>query len=150
MVKQTGDKFVAAWNLPLAQSDYARRAVLAAIDIRRDLAKLSQERFKGLELDIAMGISTGDAVAGRIGGWYRNEYSIVGEVATIAERLAANSDRTILIDTRTCEMVGGEFQTREAKPMRVRGRAELVPAWQLLMPVDEEEEEAEPVKDEAP
>lgn len=136
VVKQTGESLVAAWNLPLNQSDPARRAVLAAMEIRAELAKLTSERFKHLHIEIAMGISTGDAVAGSVGASSRHEYNIVGEVVAIAERLAANSDRTILIDATTCERVGGEFETREAKPMRVRGRTDPVPAWQLLLPLD--------------
>jgi adenylate cyclase len=153
VVTQTGGSIVAAWNLPLIQSDPARRAVLAAIEIRQDLARLTSERFKNLGIEIAMGISTGYAIAGRVGRSSRHEYAIVGEVATVAERLAANSDRTILIDTPTCELAGGEFQTREVKPMRVRGRADLVRAWQVLLPLDLEADTVmpgPPAPDEAP
>ena len=136
IAKQTGDTILAVWNLPLDQNDHARRAVLAAMDIKEELTKLQAEQPKELAMRVGIGIATGCAVAGHIRTSHRADYMVIGQVVAIAERLAMNYDRAILIDAATLEQIGDDPPTQEAKPMRLRGNTEPIPVWQVCEPME--------------
>ncbi len=136
LVSQSGDALVAAWNLPLEQRDHARRAALAAREVKRRLALLAAEQPHELDLGVGMGIATGKVAAGRVGETNRGDYCVVGEPIEIAGRLALNSDHAILMNAAALNAIGDAVQTREAKPMRVRGKTDLVPTWQICEPAE--------------
>lgn len=136
LVSRSGDAIIATWNVPLEQSAYALQAARAALEVKHKLAQVAAESPHKLDLDVGMGIATGPVVAGRVGKRDFREYAVFGEPVEIAGRLALNSDHTILMDVRTLEAVGDAIQTSEAKPMRVRGKAELVATWQICEPVE--------------
>lgn len=136
LVRQSGDALVAAWNLPLDQRDHAVRAATAALEVKHSVLELAANQPRGLDLRLGMGIATGMAVAGRVGKRGCGDYTVVGEPVEIAERLALNTDRAILLNAAALEAVGDVIQTRQAKPMRVRGKTDLVPTWQICEPSD--------------
>ncbi len=129
---QSGDAVLAVWNLPLDQLDHAHRAVLTAMEIRQDLAKLDIRIPKELAIRVGMGVATGTAVAGNVGSSARAEYAVIGHVVAVAERLAMNNDRSILLDSETRQLIGDEIDSQEAKPMRLRGQTEPIPVWTVL------------------
>src|SRR5438552_17735499 len=74
-----GDGFMALFGAPLAHEDDARRAVLAAVKIRRELK--DRASYAGLgagaELSVRMGLNTGLVVVGSIGDNLRMDYTAV-------------------------------------------------------------------------
>ena len=84
-----GDGFMALFGAPLAHEDDARRAVLAAVKIRRALKDRSS--YAGLgpggELMLRMGLNTGLVVVGSIGDNLRMDYTAVGDTTNVAARL---------------------------------------------------------------
>ncbi|MBI4788175.1 MAG: CHASE2 domain-containing protein [Chloroflexi bacterium] len=135
IAKQTGDTILAVWNLPLAQSDHAHCAVHAALEIKQEIVKIQAEHPKELELRVGMGLATGAAIAGHIRTRHCVEYVIIGQVVAVAERLAMNYDRAILIDAATLKQIGDDLPTQQAKPMRLRGATEAIPVWQVSEPM---------------
>ncbi len=136
IVQVDGETILAVWNLPLLQSGHARAAVAAAMEIRRDALKLSAEQPKETAVSIGMGIATGGVVAGHIGSSGRPEYTLVGEVVSLAERLAIKPERSIYIDAETLKLIGDEFETREVNPVRLRRKTDPAAAWQVCEPVE--------------
>ncbi|MCI0477550.1 MAG: adenylate/guanylate cyclase domain-containing protein [Anaerolineales bacterium] len=138
ITKHTGAEIMATWNLLLEQPDHARQAMYAALEIKDELAKSDQKQIAGLKMGI--GITTGEVIAGRLGSAAHAEYTIIGEIISIAERLAVKPERGIFIDAATYARIGEEFQTREVKPLKLRRETDLHHIWQIVLPSESKEE----------
>lgn len=111
--KFIGDGFLAFWNAPLPQQDYALKTCKVALDIKRAVEKLNLERRgKGeIVINMGMGIHTGTAIAGNIGSPQRMEYTIIGESVNFAERLQEAAVKgEILVSERTYQLVGNRLK----------------------------------------
>jgi adenylate cyclase len=137
-VNKAGNNIFAAWNLPLDHPDHARRAVHAAFDIIdaiKRIQPLSAEHRTG----VCLGIATGTAIAGRVGGTLRADYTVIGEVVTIAERVSILAgENQVLIDPATYEIIQDEFETQPVHTIRVRGKKDPLVIREVLppMPID--------------
>jgi class 3 adenylate cyclase len=87
--KYIGDSVMAFWGAPDEQADHAERACAAALAIARTLAADNAERSaNGLEpVLLRIGISTGRVLVGNIGAPGRVNYTLVGDVVNLAQRL---------------------------------------------------------------
>ena len=70
--------------MPLADTEHARNAILAAIEM---LDKVAVTRYDGEQLNIRIGINTGSVVAGAIGARGRLNYTVHGDAVNLAARL---------------------------------------------------------------
>jgi len=89
--KFIGDCVMAVWGSPAAAADDPLRAVLAATDLRRWVETANRrwrQRF-GVEVHLAMGLHSGEAVAGNLGSEKRMDYTVIGSVVNQAARLEA-------------------------------------------------------------
>ena len=130
-----GDGFMALFGAPLAHEDDARRAVLAAVKIRRALKDRSS--YAGLgpggELMLRMGLNTGLVVVGSIGDNLRMDYTAVGDTTNVAARLEHAADPgDILVSEATARLVRGEMRLLPAGALSVKGKAEPVTAYKVL------------------
>src|SRR5262249_11173863 len=120
-----GDGFMALFGAPLAHEDHARRAVLAALDIRRAVgaSPIRLGADEKIDLVLRMGIHTGFVVVGAIGDNLRMDYTAVGDTTHLAARLqqAAEPGRTLVSDA-TARLVGGYAAFQPRGPMALRGR----------------------------
>jgi len=87
--KYIGDSIMAFWGAPEVQEDHAIRALRAAQRIAARLdADNTRRARKGLTpVRIRIGIHSGTVVAGNIGAPGRINYTLVGDVVNIAQRL---------------------------------------------------------------
>lgn len=87
--KYMGDGIMAVWNWPDAQSDHARRATRAALQMQREIEGCSaQWQEMGFPiLCVGVGIHTGNAVVGNIGSPLRMEPTTIGDTVNVASRL---------------------------------------------------------------
>ncbi len=131
IVEQSGKAIVAAWNVPLEQADHAHLAVSAAVQTRKELKELAAKLPKEQAVEVGIGVATGDVVAGHIGGPNRPDYTLIGEIVWLAERLAIKPDHSIFIDEGTFWKVNGEFETREVNPIQLRRKTDPARAWQV-------------------
>jgi class 3 adenylate cyclase/tetratricopeptide (TPR) repeat protein len=129
-----GDGFMALFGAPLAHEDHARRAVLAALDIRRavDACPIALDSAEEVRLVLRMGLHTGFVVVGAIGDNLRMDYTAVGDTTHLAARLqqAAEPGRILLSDA-TARLVGGYAALEPRGPMAVRGRTEPLVVHEL-------------------
>lgn len=140
IVKHTGSALLAAWNLLTDQPEHARIAVRAAIDIKHDIAEFNRRQPKELTIRVGMGVATGNVIAGRMGESSRAEYTIVGEIVGMAERIALKPERGVFIDVTTRERIGDEFDMIEVKPVRLRRKTDPAQVWLLVEPTETQEE----------
>jgi class 3 adenylate cyclase/tetratricopeptide (TPR) repeat protein len=108
-----GDGFMALFGAPIAHENHARRAALAAIEIR-----------DRTEVDIRIGINSGFVVVGPIGDDLWVDYSAFGDTIILAARLqAAAQPRQILMSDTTAHMVRGYITFTPAPEVRVKERS---------------------------
>jgi class 3 adenylate cyclase/tetratricopeptide (TPR) repeat protein len=129
----TGDGFMAVFGAPRAYEDHVRRALLAALGIRRALAGESAATpGANLELPVRIGIHTGPAVFGPVGGDFGTE-TVIGDTANVAARMQQAADPgVILLSDATWLSAQGYVRAEPVGPLAVKGKTEPIPAYRLL------------------
>jgi class 3 adenylate cyclase len=118
--KFVGDAVVAFFNAPLAQEDYAMRAVRAAINLREAAAHLRARLAREHQLAYGIGISVGTAIVGNIGSQQRLDYTAIGPSVNLANRLqAAAMPQQILLAREAYEMTKEHIV---ARPILLEGQ----------------------------
>jgi len=103
----------------------------------KELEKLNEEWKKGGRppLGIGVGINTGDAVIGNMGGDLRFEYTAIGDTVNLASRLEGMNKvyGTVIIATEsTQKLVQNDFLFRELDMVRVKGKERPVAIYELM------------------
>lgn len=125
--KFIGDCVMAVWGVPQTRPDDAAHALAGAEALRR-WVEVANRRWKqkyGVEVQLAMGLHTGLAVAGNVGSEKRMDYTVIGDTVNVAARLEASAaPGQILVSEATRRAVGGASEALEALGERsLRGRS---------------------------
>ncbi len=83
--KFIGDAVMAFWNAPLPVKQHELHAVMAAIGMQEALTIFNEEHTTSLKMGI--GIHSGEAVVGNIGGEERISYTALGDSINTASRI---------------------------------------------------------------
>lgn len=141
--KFIGDAVMAYWGPPFVaeeeQAIAACRAALkqvAAVDqFRRELPDLMGLRKNVPDINLRIGLSTGEVIVGNIGSDTARSYTVMGDTVNLASRLeAANkSYGTSILITETTQRLADRFiETREIDRLTVKGKTEPVIVYELL------------------
>jgi class 3 adenylate cyclase len=132
--KLIGDCVMALWGAPTAHPDHARRALLAAQDMARFCESASADwkaRF-GVEVRLAIGVNTGEAVVGNVGSRERMEYTAIGDVVNVAARLETIArPQQILVSRATADAIEGGFTVTPLGSREVPGRREPIELFEV-------------------
>ncbi len=130
--KPMGDALVAIWNAPLDQVDHCARGLYAAVEIRQNILQYQKRNPEQERFSVGIGLATGWAVLGNLSALGKVEYTLVGDTVNVAARISAFSNNNqILADTSTAQAAPPEILVRELSPVRVRGRKEPLPVWDV-------------------
>ncbi|GAB5545434.1 MAG: hypothetical protein SangKO_051940 [Sandaracinaceae bacterium] len=130
--KFVGDCVMAIWGAPTAQPDHAERALAAARDMMRFLesANAGWRESVGVEIQLAIGVNTGEAVVGNVGSKERMEYTAIGDVVNVAARLETIArPQQILVTRATADAVDRELA--RVGEREVPGRAAPVELFEV-------------------
>jgi class 3 adenylate cyclase/tetratricopeptide (TPR) repeat protein len=130
--KFIGDAVLAAFGVPVLHEDDARRAVLAAVQLREALPGLNAEfdRRWGLRIAVRMGVNTGEVVTADPGS---GQFFVGGDAVNVAARLEqAARPGEILVGEQTWRLVRREVQLEPVESLALRGRSALSSAWRVL------------------
>jgi adenylate cyclase len=135
--KYIGDMIMAVFGSVLQSKDDPHNAVLVGNRMMSSLYELNARRAArgGEVINIGVGISTGNVVAGNIGSMKRMEYTVIGDRVNLAERLeGANKfyGTSILICDATWAAVKDHEPTREIDLIRLRGRDKPAAIYEAL------------------
>ena len=109
----TGDGFTAVFGAPMAQEDHARRAVLAALELRQGVqdAPALHAQLAGSGLALGMGLHSGLVVFGGLGQGLPWLAAVVGTPLHVATRLQQRAaPGTILLSAATYQFVHTEVR----------------------------------------
>ncbi len=130
-----GDGIMALFGAPLAHEDHAVRACYAALRMQDAVRRYSDElrRAQGVEVQIRVGLNSGDVVVRSIGSDLRMDYTAVGQTTHLAarmEQLAAPG--SIRLTAGTLHLAEGFVQVTPLGPVPVKGLAEPVEVFELV------------------
>ena len=119
-----GDEVMALFVPGLAGRDYRSRAVVGASAL---LAKVEE-----FDLDVGVGIATGEQFVGNVGGGGYKDFTSVGDVTNTAARLVATARRgEIAVDAKTYESVVAAFPAAERRELELKGKSAPVVVYTL-------------------
>ena len=126
--KLVGDEVMAFFGAPLHWQDHSKRAVTAALEILRDVTALPEQD----RLEIGIGISSGPAFVGNVGGKDFTDYTVLGDTVNVAARLqGAAAPSEILLAQETFDPVASQFPKATRRELELKGKTELVIAWEI-------------------
>jgi class 3 adenylate cyclase len=134
--KFIGDAVLAFFGAPLEQADHADRAIAAGIEIDRFCETLRQQlAHEGVPLgQTRVGIHTGEAVIGNVGGELRQNYTALGDAVNLASRLEGANR---YLGSRVCasETTVGMATCHPCRPLArivVKGRSQPIEVFEPL------------------
>ena len=91
--KYMGDCIMAFWNAPTDQADHRQLAIKAAHAMNQALDEfnLSMKGNLESELEIGIGINSGECIVGNMGSDKRFDYTVLGDSVNLASRLESQS-----------------------------------------------------------
>jgi class 3 adenylate cyclase/tetratricopeptide (TPR) repeat protein len=129
--KYIGDCVMAVFGAPVSHEDDPERAVRASIGMQEAMVGLNESisRGHGFELDLRIGINTGEVLAGRLG----DAYTVIGDTVNVAARLqAAGAVGGILVGERTRRATAAAVEYRTGDQLTLKGKREPVPAFAAI------------------
>jgi len=134
--KYMGDAVMAHFNSPLLPTEqHAWLAVKTAWDTRALLEQHNNSHNEHLEFGI--GVNTGIALAGNVGGKERMEYTLIGDAVNVAKRLQEHAaGGQILLGQSTYNAVSDRVQAKAAGNIQVKGRTANESVYELTGLID--------------
>jgi adenylate cyclase len=133
--KLMGDGIMAFWGAPKAVANPARAAVDSALLMLAELNRLRRTDPRFADLDIGLGIATGDVTVGNFGGEKRFDYSVIGDTANLGSRLEGLTRQFkvhLIVNYETFTEAAGPYVAREIGLVRVKGKAQPVRIMEIV------------------
>src|SRR5213595_750214 len=119
-----GDGIMALFGAPLAHEDHAVRACYAALRMQEQVKRYAEDarQAHGVNMQIRVGLNSGEVVVRAIGNDLRTDYTAVGQTTHLAARMEQlASPGTILLAPGTLRSAEGYVQVKPLGPMPVKG-----------------------------
>jgi class 3 adenylate cyclase/tetratricopeptide (TPR) repeat protein len=129
-----GDGIMALFGAPVAHEDHAVRACYAALRMHRSVAQYAEElrRRQGLDVQIRVGINSGDVVVRSIGSDLNVEYTAVGQTTHMAARMEQLArPGTTLISDATRRLADRYVEVTSHGPVPIKGLKRPVEVFEL-------------------
>ena len=133
--KYIGDEVMVVFGSPITEPDDAERAVSAALAMQKRNDALNEIRAaeNRPELDIGIGMNTGDAIAGLIGSPDRLEFTVIGDSVNTAKRFCdLAGPGQVVIGAPTFAYVEQQVDARQMGSVMLKGKGSPVNAYEVL------------------
>jgi class 3 adenylate cyclase/tetratricopeptide (TPR) repeat protein len=132
--KFIGDAVVGVFGAPVAHEDDPERAVRAALAIQAAIAELN-EADPALELEVRIGVNTGEALVTLDARPEAGEAMVAGDVMNTGARLqSAAPPGGVLVSDATYRATSRVVEYREHEPVVAKGKSEPVAVWLAVAP----------------
>ena len=130
-----GDGIMALFGAPVAHEDHAVRACYAGLAMQAAMRRYAEEvrRSHGLEMQMRVGLNSGEVVVRAIGNDLHMDYSAVGQTTHLAARMEQlATPGSIRLTAATLRLVEGLVQVNALGRFPVRGLPEPVEVFELV------------------
>jgi class 3 adenylate cyclase len=130
-----GDGIMALFGAPVAHEDHAVRACYAALTMQEAIRRYSEEvrHRHGVEVQIRVGLNSGEVVVRAIGNDLHMDYSAIGQTTHLAARMEQLAPPgSIRLTADTLRLVAGWVQGTPLGPVPVKGLSEPVEVYELV------------------
>jgi class 3 adenylate cyclase len=133
--KFVGDAVMAVFGAPAAHEDDAERAVRAGLRILEAIEELNEADAE-LELQVRVGINTGEAVVALGARVDEGEGLVMGDVVNTAARIQGVAPvGGVAVGEQTFRATSRVFAYEPLAPVSVKGKAEPVSLWRATAAV---------------
>jgi adenylate cyclase len=133
--KFVGDEVMALFGAPIMQEDHALRAVRVGLALQDEYEKV-QRLWQGRGLPptaIGVGVSTGEMIAGEMGGPQRTDYTVMGRAANLGSRICEVAPPgQVLISQRTYDLVEKQVEALPMPGQRLKGVPGQVTVYRVV------------------
>ena len=129
-----GDGIMALFGAPLAHEDHAVRACYAALRMQELVKRYAEDarRTQGVNVQIRVGLNSGEVVVRAIGSDLHMDYTAVGQTTHLAARMEQFARAgSILLTPSTLELVDGYVAVAALGPVLVKGLAAAVEVYEV-------------------
>jgi class 3 adenylate cyclase/tetratricopeptide (TPR) repeat protein len=130
-----GDGIMALFGAPIAHEDHAVRACYAALAMQEAIRRYSASvrRTHGVEVQIRVGLNSGEVVVRAIDNDLHMDYSAIGQTTHLAARMEQlATPGSIRLTAETLRLAEGLIQVTALGPVPVKGLAEPVEVFELV------------------
>lgn len=132
--KYIGDELMALFGAPTATPNDAKNALQTAAAMQKRVLILNKELKEAdlPEIQIGIGLHTGEATVGYIGSEKRSEYTAIGDTVNLAARLQSNAKGgQILVSDITAKLCENLFPIIAHEPLTVKNRLQPVSLFEV-------------------
>jgi len=130
-----GDGIMALFGAPLALEDHAVRACYAALRMQETVRRYSDKLrgSQGVEVQIRVGLNSGEVVVRSIGSDLRMDYTAVGQTTHLAARMEQlATPGSIRITADSLRLAEGYVTVKPLGPVPVKGLPEPIEVYDLI------------------
>src|SRR5438034_11123423 len=129
-----GGGIMALFGAPLAHEDHAVRACYAALRMQEALKRYADDtrRSHGIEVQIRVGLNSGEVVVRSVGSDLRMDYTAVGQTTHLAARMEQLAPPgTVRLTAETVQLAEGYVEVRSLGPIPVKGLPDPIELFEL-------------------
>jgi adenylate cyclase len=143
--KFIGDAIMAFWGAPVEKENHAELSVRGALGMIQGLKDLKKkwvlEGKDVPEINIGIGINTGEAIVGNVGSSKIKSYTVIGDAVNLASRLEGlnkqyasmgDPDVNIIISEFTYKHVQDMFEVEYLDEVKVKGKDIAVKIYKVI------------------
>ncbi|MBB6695807.1 adenylate/guanylate cyclase domain-containing protein [Cohnella xylanilytica] len=137
--KFIGDAAMILFNAPLDVEEHERLAVKTAYEIQQGMNVIREQiREKyGCEVNVGIGINSGNVVVGNIGSYLRVDYTAIGDNVNIAARIESSTKPgQIMVSEAVYEKTKESFVYEDAGEKMFKGKSEAIRVYEVIKPAE--------------
>src|SRR5207248_414136 len=130
-----GDGIMALFGAPLADEDHEVRACYAALRMQELVKRYAEDarHAHGVNVQIRVGLNSGEVVVRAIGSDLRMDYTAVGQTTHLAARMEQTAlPGSILMAPATLRLAEGYLQVKALGAVPIKGLEEPVEVYEVL------------------
>lgn len=129
-----GDSILAVFGAPVRTGDHAALAVACCIEMQLAMEKVNQWNLANgfSEMEMGIGINTGQVVVGNIGSERRTKYGVVGSQVNLASRIESYTvGGQILASDETIRSAGSPVKVNSSLEVHPKGIREPITIYDI-------------------
>ncbi|MDQ5940033.1 MAG: adenylate cyclase [Pseudomonadota bacterium] len=134
--KYIGDAIMAFWGAPMHTNKHAYLAVKAGLTVIKEFDSINAHfKLKNWpEVDLGVGLNTGEMVVGNMGSEFRIAYTVMGDTVNLGSRLEGLTKQygVKMIVSESTRAAAPEFVYRELDWVRVKGKNKPIKIYEPI------------------